>query len=161
LRSSSDATQREVASELLGYAKQSHQQIAALEFAMRDPDSDVRNNATRALMVLVRSNPKLAAELDPDPILAMLGSGTWTDQNKAVLLLEAMSRGRDPQLLAKIRNQGLVPLIEMATWTEWGHAAGARMILGRVGGIPEDELLGPGGLVMNGPLDTILDAARR
>jgi hypothetical protein len=151
LQSSSDATQRQVASEVLGYARQSHEQIAALEYATRDPDSEVRNNATRALIVLVRSNAKLAAELDPDPILEMLGSGTWTDHNKAVGLLEAMTTGRDPVLLAKIRSGGLVPLIEMASWSEVGHAAWARMILGRVGGIPEDKLLE---LVMNGPLET-------
>ena len=158
LRSSSDATQREIASEVLGYAQQSHEQIAALAYATRDQDSVVRNNAARALMVLVRSNTKLAAELDPDPLLEMLGSGTWTDHNKAVGLLEAMTERRDPVLLEKIRSQALEPLIEMAMWTEWGHAGWARMILGRVGGIPEDKL---GVLVLNGPMDSILEAVRK
>jgi hypothetical protein len=155
LRWSSDATQREVASEVLGYAQQSHEQIAALEDATRDSDSVVRNNATRALMVLVSSNTKLAVELDPSLFLEMLGSGTWTDHNKAVGLLESMSRGRDPQLLAKIRAQGLVPLTEMASWSEPGHAMSARLILGRIAGVPEDKL---GALAWNGPLNAILDA---
>jgi hypothetical protein len=158
LRSSSDKNQRQVASEVLGYAEQSHEQIAALEFATRDPDSTVRNNATRALVVLINSNAKLAAQLDADLFIKMLGSGTWTDQNKAVLLLESMSRGRDPVLLTKIRSGGLETLIEMASWSEGGHAAAARMILGRVGGIPEDKLEP---LVSNGPVETILAAVRK
>lgn len=155
LRSSSDATQREVASEVLGYAQQSHEQIAALEYATRDPDSVVRNNATRALMVLVSSNTKLAAELDSTLILEMLASGTWTDHNKAAGLLESMSRGRDRQLLTKIREQGLAPLTEMASWGEPGHAMSARLILGRIAGVPEDKLWA---LAWNGPLNSILEA---
>jgi hypothetical protein len=58
LQSSSDAKQRRVASAVLGYAQQSHEQIAVLVGAARDPDSWVRNNATRALAVLVRSNAR-------------------------------------------------------------------------------------------------------
>ena len=125
--------------------------------AARDPDRIVRNNATRALGVLVESNPKLAAEIEPETFLAMLGSGTWSDHNKAVWLLAPMSAGRDPKLLAKIREQALEPLIEMALWSEAGHAFAARMVLGRVGGIPEDKLQAMG---WNGPVDAIVAAAR-
>lgn len=68
-----------------------------------------------------------------------------------------MSRSRDPVLLAKIRARALEPLIEMATWIEWGHAAAARMILGRMGGIPEDKL----SELVNGPVGVIVDAVRK
>jgi hypothetical protein len=158
LRSSSDTKQRQVASEVLGYAEQSHEQIAALAYATRDPDSTVRNNSTRALVVLVNSNAKLAAQVDAAVFIEMLGSGSWTDHNKAVGLLESMSRGRDPVLLEKIRAGGLVPLIEMASWSERGHATTARMVLGRVGGIPEDKLLV---LALNGPVETIIESVRK
>jgi hypothetical protein len=158
LRSSADAQQREIASEFLGYAEQSHEQIAALVYASRDPDADVRNNTTRALGVLVESNPKLAAEIEPDTFIAMLGSGIWSDHNKAVWLLDPMTAGRDPQLLAKIRQQALGPLIEMARWSDVGHAVGARLILGRVAGIPEDKLQP---MAWNGPVDPIIEAATK
>jgi hypothetical protein len=157
LKSSSDDRQREVASSVLGYAQQSHEQIVALVAASRDPNSTVRNNTTRALGVLVRSNSKLADEIDPQTFLAMLGSGTWTDHNKAVSLLEPMSMGRDPKLLAKIREQALEPLIEMALWSEAGHAYSARVVLGRIGGIPEEKLKL---MAFFGPVDEIVAAAR-
>jgi hypothetical protein len=156
LRDSAYAKQREIASYFLGYAKQSHEQLAALVYASRDSDSGVRNNATRALGVLVASNEKLEAEIEPGTFLAMLGSGIWTDHNKAVGLLTYMTNGRDSQLLAKIRAEALVPLIEMARWSDQDHAAGARLILGRVAGIPEDKLES---MVRNGPADAIIEAA--
>src|SRR5205085_9543729 len=56
LAASSDAQQRIVAAEVLGFTKQSKSQLAALTQASRDGNSTVRNNATRALLVLVESN---------------------------------------------------------------------------------------------------------
>ena len=57
LESSSDAGQRALAARLMGYARQSPVQIAALVHASGDPDTEVRNNAARALWVLA-GNPK-------------------------------------------------------------------------------------------------------
>jgi hypothetical protein len=157
LESSSVARQRQVASQVLGYARQSPEQIVALVRAARDPDPVVRNNVTRALGVLFESNARLAEAVEPETFLAMLGSGTWTDRNKAVWLVATISRSRDPKLLAKIREQALEPLIEMASWSEAGHAYTARVVLGRVGGIPEEKL---DTMAFNGPLDAIIAAAR-
>jgi len=56
------------------------------------------------------------------------------------------------------REQALEPLIEMALWSEKGHALFARIVLGRVGGIPEEKL---GLMAWNGPVDAIVAAARR
>jgi hypothetical protein len=158
LRDSADAPQRKIASQLLGYAQQSHDQIAALVHASRDPDDGVRNNATRALGVLVMSNPKLAAQIEPDTFLAMLSSGIWTDRNKAIWLLAPMTASRDPQLLAKIRAQAFGQLVEMARWTNPGHALGARLVLGRLAGIPDDKLET---MLGSSPPDAIIDAAKK
>jgi hypothetical protein len=158
LESSSDAKQRRVASEVLGYARQSPEQIAALARAVRDPDRLVRNNATRALGVLLQSNAKLAEGVEPELFLTMLSSGTWTDRNKAVWLLDSLSKGRDPKFLAKIREQALEPLIEMALWSDPSHAMTARLVLGRVGGIPEQKL---SLMAFLGPVDAIVAAARK
>jgi hypothetical protein len=156
LRNSADADQREIASDLLGYAQQSQGQITALVRASRDPDSDVRNSATRALGVLVESNAKLAAKIEPDTFIAMLASGIWTDRNKAIWLLAPMTAGRNPQLLAKIRAHAFGQLVEMARWTDPGHALGARLVLGRLARIPEDKLEA---MLQNGPPDSIIEAA--
>jgi hypothetical protein len=158
LQNSAEPEQRQIASKLLGYAQQSENQVAALVHASRDADARVRNNATRALGVLVTSNPKLTTHIAPDTFLAMLASGTWTDRNKAIWLLTPMTAERDPQLLAKIRAQALGQLAEMAKWTYQGHAFGARLVLGRVAGIPEDKLLG---IAWKGSPDAIIEAVSR
>src|SRR5207245_130573 len=75
LESSSDGQQRIVASELLGYAQQSQAQLVALAKASRDSNDEVRNNAVRALVVLARSDPKVAAQIPAAEFIAMLHSG--------------------------------------------------------------------------------------
>jgi HEAT repeats len=115
LVTSSDDQQRIVAAELLGYARRSKSQIAALVSASRDTNSLVRNNATRALMALAQSNPKVATEIPAGGFIELLLSGTWTDLNKASSLLSSMTRGRSPELLAHLcRGEVLDRLIEMA-----------------------------------------------
>lgn len=75
LEFSSAVEHRRVASDAVGYARQSQDQILALVRAARDPDDEVRNSATRALGVLVRSNATLASEIPPDTFIDMLNSG--------------------------------------------------------------------------------------
>jgi len=158
LEFSSAVEHRRVASDAVGYARQSQDQILALVRAARDPDDEVRNNATRALGVLVRSNAALASEIPPDTFIAMLNSGIWTDRNKAAALLMQLTAARNSDLLAKIRSLALVSLVEMASWRRPGYAYAARMVLGRVAGLPEDRLQE---LVWNGPVDAIIQAAAR
>jgi hypothetical protein len=156
LENSSAARRRQVASQALGYVKQSDEQIAALVRASADPDDTVRNNATRALGVLVSSNHALAAKIQPDTFIAMLNSGVWSDRNKGAMLLNAMTTERNPQLLAKLRSEAIDSLIEMARWRRPSHAGFARTLLGRVAGIPEDRLTE---LVWKGPVESIVAAA--
>ena len=46
------AEHRRVASDALGYARQSPEQLRGLVLAARDADDEVRNNATRALSIV-------------------------------------------------------------------------------------------------------------
>ena len=95
--------QRIVAAQILGYAQQTKEQIPTLANAARDSDSTVRNNATRALAVLLQSNPKLAIEAPPEFYVDLLLSGQWTDLNKACMLLMYATQGREEALLAPLR----------------------------------------------------------
>ena len=158
LHYTADPQQREIAAEVLGYAQQSSEQIAALVDACRDADPNVRNNATRALAVLVRSNPESAAQIDPATFIAMLRSGIWSDRDKAAFLLDPMTARRDPQLLSEIRAGAFDQLVEMAEWTEVGHASVARQVLGRIGGIPQDKL---DTMAQSGRVSAIIEAARK
>lgn len=154
---SSDVSHRQVAAHALGYATQSRQQILALVRAARDPDETVRNNATRALAVLARSDARLASEIPASTFVNMLTSGIWSDRNKAAWLLAELTAGRDARLLASIRQGALDALIEMTLWRRSGHAWSSRLVLGRIRGIPEPRL---NELIWNGPVQEIVDAAR-
>jgi hypothetical protein len=155
LKTSREDRQRAAAAHLLGYARQSESQIAALAHASRDIDSTIRNNAIRALGVMAESNPRTATEIPADNFIEMLLSGTWTDLNKAGYLLSSITRGRSPDILAKLgRRDVLERLIEMARWRkQTGHADVAMQILGRIAGIDEDRLEQ---LVTAGDVDAII-----
>jgi hypothetical protein len=155
LMTSRDDQQRIAAAQLLGYARKSRSQIAALAHASRDIDSAVRNNATRALGVLADSNPRTATEIPADSFIEMLLSGTWTDLNKASYLLSSMTQSRSPDILAKLRRRDVRErLIEMARWRNLDHASTARSILGRIAGIDEVRL---NQLVTAGEVDVIIN----
>jgi hypothetical protein len=157
LASSKDAEQRIVAAHILGYARQSKEQIAALVRASYDTDNTVRNNAIRALGVLAQSDPKVAARIPAEQFIAMLNSGSWTDRNKAGFLLDELSMRRKPELLSRLRSQALDSLIEMARWRSRGHAGTAQILLGRIAGIEETRLQQ---LVEAGEVEQILNALK-
>lgn len=158
LRSAADNEQRRIAAVMLGYTKPSGRQMADLVWASHDPDEEVRNNATRALGVLARSNSKVAARIPAAGFIEMLNSGKWTDRNKALGLLYSLSQWRAPKLLAALRAQTLDSLLEMARWRS-GHAFAARVILGRMAGIEEGRLLKLAS--DNAQVDIIIEAVQR
>jgi hypothetical protein len=158
LNDSSDAYHRRVAADALGYSRQSRRQILELVRASRDPDDEVRNNATRALGVLARAFPSILRDVPLEPFIEMLNSGKWSDRNKSAALLVSLTAGRDPTTLALLRARALDSLIEMASWRRASHACFARMLLGRIAGLPEQQL---NDLTWNGPVATIIEAALR
>ena len=153
LASSADAWHRAVAAQMLGYARQSDEQVDALVRASLDSDDGVRNDAVRALEVLAGAKPDLAKRIPPEPFVRLLRSGVWLDHNKASLVLLALTNSRDPKLLMLLRTDGLDSLIEMARWRSPGHAEAALTILGRMAGLSEDSL---SKLIEAGQADTIV-----
>ena len=140
LASDADADRRAYAAHILGYGRQSDEQIAALVHASLDPDDGVRDNAVRALEVLATAKPALARKLPPQPFIRLMRSGSWLDHNKASLVLVGLTTTRDPTLLEELRAQALDPLLEMGRWRYVGHAEAALTVLGRMAGIEEDSL---------------------
>ncbi len=155
---SSDAWHRAVAAQMLGYGRQSDEQVDALVRASFDVDGGVRNDAVRALEVLAGAKPDLAKKIPPEPFVRLLRSGGWLDHNKASLLLVALTKDRDPKLLNLLRLEALDPLIEMARWRNIGHAEAALSILGRIAGIDEDSL---DKLIEAGQAETIINKVNR
>lgn len=141
LRRASDPQQRRAAAAFLGYVPRSTAQVKALTQAVSDPDDEVRNNAVRALSVLLAARNAQPLSIDPQPFIALLFSGKWTDRNKGSLFLFRLTEGRDPALLDVLRRQALQPLIEGASWSgDPGHSTAFLVILGRIAAIPNDKL---------------------
>ena len=157
LQSSAEPNQRQAAAYTLGYVRRSRAQISALVRASRDADDTVRNNSVPALGVLASSSERVSAWIPAEAFAPMLNSGVWEDRNKAGLLLDVLSRRRDPRMLSVLRSQALESLVEMARWRDRGHASYARVILGRIAGIEEMRLQD---LAESGKIDEIINAVR-
>ena len=134
LRSSGDDRQRAIAADALGFGARTPRQVAALVRPARDPDEVVRNNATRALMEILRGDSATASQISPDNFIDMIRSGTWTDRNKGSAVLSLLTQSPDPVLLRRIQSEAGDALLEMARWREFGRAQAARLILARIEG---------------------------
>ena len=159
LRESDKPEQRALAAQVLGYATDKATVVGDLSAAMRDSDPVVRNNATRALWLIAafaRKNPARTIKVPADPFVDLLNSLTWTDRNKSSLALMSLTEAQDPALLSTLRQKALPALTEMARWKSRGHSVAPVMLLGRVAGIPENDLAS---LAASGDHATIVDAA--
>jgi hypothetical protein len=142
-RRSGDETHRALAAQILGYAADKRAVVDDLVYGMQDPSESVRNNAMRALAVIAgfaAASPDRGIRVPYEPFVDLLNSPFWTDRNKASFALEELSTKRDPPLLGALRARALPALVEMARWKSDGHAGAAFFLLGRIGGLSEDEI---------------------
>lgn len=137
-RRSSNGRHRAIAADVIGYGQHSAEQIGVLTHCALDPDRAVRNNAIRALAVLASSGMALESPIPHDPFIALLASADWSDRNKSLALLAALTESRNGTILRAICRRALQPLIECARWSWSGHAYWPRTILGRIAGIDEE-----------------------
>lgn len=143
LHHSADGNARALAAQILAYAADKRTVVGDLEYAMSDPDPGVRNNAIRALALIAayaQRRPALHITVPYAPFVDLLNSPIWTDRNKASLALFALTTSRDSSLLALLRARAMPALVEMARWKNPGHALAACIMLGRLGGMSEQEL---------------------
>lgn len=114
-----------------------------LSAAANDNNEDVRNNAIRALGIIInylQQKPNLNFTISPDPFIALMNSISWTDRNKSVRILLSLTTKRDQALLSKLKNEALESLIDMANWKSEGHATSGYTILGRIAGWTDQEI---------------------
>ena len=141
LTSSSKARHRAIAAHVLGYASNKAGIAPVLASAVLDPDEGVRNCATRSLAVIAQfanTHPDRGIVISPDPFIDMLNSIVWSDRNKALGVLVALTETREARLLEQLRTNALDSLTEMCAWKHWGHAEPACSILRRIVGLPDD-----------------------
>lgn len=143
LRESSDAQHRALAAEIIAYRADKRGVVKDLLYAMSDPDSGVRNNSMRALMIIARfaqTSPERRIKVPVQPFIDMLNSIEWTDRNKSSGALNQLTEKRDAAILASLRRRALRSLVEMSRWKSPGHAFAPFFILGRVGNLSEEEI---------------------
>jgi hypothetical protein len=138
LHNSSNAEHRALAADVLAYTKNKQAVVSDLIAASRDPDGGVRNNAIRALGVMARAQAKI--KIPWSPFIELLNSAVWGDRNKSSITLFLLTQQRDPVLLAQLRDRALESLVEMSRWKSRGHAQPSFIILGRIAGLPEQEI---------------------
>jgi hypothetical protein len=143
LRRSADEEQRAIAAYVIGYVPKKRLIVDDLQFALRDSDQTVRGNAIRAMAALgvfATLNPDEDLKIAPTWFIEMLNSPVWTDRNNAAVALVNLTESRDASTLSQLRQRAMPALIEMAKWRQLAHALPAYIILGRVAGIPEQEI---------------------
>jgi hypothetical protein len=161
LRTSSDPDHRGLAVEVLAYAANKVSVVPDLVYAMRDPSSGVRNNATRALWLIAlygQQHPESKIAVPYEPFIDLLNSLSWTDRNKSSLALMQLTESRDPKLLAALRARAFDSIVDIAQWTNPGHAMAGIMMLGRIAGIADPETYA---MFERGERDKIIAAARQ
>jgi HEAT repeat protein len=156
LRDATDEEQRAMAAYVIGYATDKRKVVDDLQYALHDPDDTVRNNASRSLaaFAVLAHQQRIAAakqeekdrdmeaivKVSPTWFVAMLNSLVWSDRNNAAVTLVTLTDDRDPETLDLIKSRALPSLVEMASWKHLPHALPAYILLGRVLGLPEQEL---------------------
>lgn len=161
LRSSSDESQRAIAAYVLVYATRKSEIVNGLQYALKDPDPGVRNNAARslvALSVLAKLDPTSGINISPTWFIEMLNSLSWSDRNRALKALQTLTDSRDPLVLDQLRTRSLDALIDMARWKTLSHALPAFILLGRVAGMPEPEIQSAW---TRGDRDAVIAAAKK
>ncbi len=143
LRNSADEAQRAVAAYVIGYAPVKKEILDDLQYALKDADAGVRNNAARsmiALAVLARLEPDYGMKIQPTWFIEMLNSLSWSDRNQALKALQILTDNRDASALDQLRERALPSLVEMARWKTLRHALPALVLLGRIAGLPENQV---------------------
>lgn len=142
LRKSTDAGHRALAAQIIGYGPDRQGVTRELLNAVRDPSDNVRNNAVRALAVLAdwaNQNSGSGVAIAAAPFTELLNSASWTDRNKGIMVLVPLTASRDSALLADLRKSALHSLVEMARWSNPGHALGPFILVARIAGLNDGE----------------------
>lgn len=143
LRNAADEEQRAMAAYVIGYAPRKGDVVNDLQYALQDPNDSVRHNAIRALSaisVLAKREPERRICVSPTWFIEMLNSMLWADRTRAAQILVNLSDSRDPDTLDQLRERALPSLCEMARWKTLGHALPAFILVGRIAGLPEEEI---------------------
>lgn len=147
LRQSADPEQRTAAAYILQYTPRgphtSTLMVNALQYALRDRDDNVRNNAMRALKAVAvgaKLHPDQEIRIEPTWYIELLNSVVFSDRRDAARALVNLTENRDASALELLRNRSLQSIVEMAKWRDLKNALPAFILAGRLAGLDEKEI---------------------
>jgi hypothetical protein len=143
LRNAADAEQRAIAAAVIGYAARKQDVLNDLQYVVLDPDESVRVNAIRglkAIAVLAAKQPNLGIRISPTWFIEMLNSVVLSDRMESTRALLTLTDRANPAIAEQIRERALPALAEMARWKTLPYALPSYLLLGRVAGIPEEQI---------------------
>lgn len=142
LRDSPDPEERAAAAVVIGYAQDKGAIAGDLQYAMRDPDEAVRGNAIRSMhaAVMKADTPSQAVPVPLTTLMDLLHSVVLSDRMEAADMLVTVTDDGNPQAIALMRSGALPALVEMARWKSLFYALPPFMLVGRIAGLPEEEI---------------------
>ncbi len=147
VRQSADSEQRAAAAYLLQYGPRGPHTnrviVDALQYALRDQEDEVRENAVRALQAVAiggKLHPEQQIHIEPTWFVELMNSVVWTDRHDATLALVNLTEAHDPETLQLLRDRALPSVVEMARWHDLQHALPAFILAGRLAGLDEQQI---------------------
>jgi hypothetical protein len=143
LRDGSEAEQRAIAAAVIGYAPHKRDVVDDLQYAIEDADETVRANAMRALSAIAvfnSKNPEQAVPIAPTWFVDLLNSVVLSDRVEAVRALINLTETPNRGALDLMRERALPALIEMARWPTLSYALPPFLLVGRIAGLPDDQI---------------------
>jgi hypothetical protein len=147
IRESADPEHRAAAAYLLQYGPRSQRatkpMIDALQYALRDREDLVRENAVRSLHAIevgAKLHPEQEIHLEPTWFVELMNSVVWSDRHNASLVLVDLTETRNPETLQLLRDRALPSVLEMARWHDLQHALPAFILAGRLAGMDEKSI---------------------
>ncbi|MDQ2710882.1 MAG: hypothetical protein M3Y24_01395 [Acidobacteriota bacterium] len=163
LRQSVDPEQRAAAAYLMQYGPRGPHTtkiiVDGLQYALRDNDDAVRQNAMRALRAVsvgAKLHPDDQVRVAPTWFIELMNSVVWSDRRDASQALVNLTENRDPESLALLRDRALPSVLEMARWHDLDQALPPFILAGRLAGLDEAAIKTAW---INGDRDAVLKKA--
>jgi hypothetical protein len=147
LHNASDDDTRAAAAAVIGYGPKKQAIVDELQFALGDPEPEVRANAIRsleALIVYAGKQPAAGLKIQPTWFVELLHSVELDDREESakalVLLTDRGGQGAAAQAtIDLLRERALADVTEMARWPTLRYALPPFLLTGRIAGLPDSE----------------------
>ncbi len=147
LHESPNAEQRAIAAYVLPYGprdpRSTKRIVDDLQYALKDQDDTVRENAMRSLKAVAvgaKLHPDEGIRIEPTWFVELMNSVVWSDRRNASLALVNLTDNRDPETLELLRQRALRSVVDMARWRDLEHALPGFILAGRLAGLDEKEI---------------------